>query len=659
MNGIPAAGLPLGALCLLASLALIAACDRDADPVTDGPTTTPRPVETVRVLPTATAQSTPTPIAPGLVATPTAQGGTENIEPPTRDLFELAHRLRPPPGGPVPRTVNPSPVSYKFGHTETFWVSDLVDNTSYTVQATLMVVSEHAYWYVDDTTQLSESDMSSLEKAARVFEAEIHPLITRAFGDIWSPGVDNDPHLTVLHTSIRATAGYFGSQDEYPRQIHPQSNQREMIYMDSGCLRLGSDAYLGVLTHEFQHAIHWNWDPGEDAWVNEGMSEVAQEMAGGLAQFTTAFLQNPGTQLNYWPDEITDSGPHYGASTLFFTYLAQRYGGYEDLKDLVRQPADGIAGVDAYLASYGSSFQEVFKDWIIANYLDASEGRYGYSDRLARVRDVEPVSEFGEVRSTLSQFAARYIDLRLDEGDATVSFHGDTEVAQVAARCRSGRYCWWGNRGDSIDSTLTRSLDLSGLDEATLEFWTWFETEKDWDYAYVEVSTDDGGTWTILEGRLTSSENPMGNNYGHGFTGTSEGWARERIDLSPYAGGEVLVRFEYITDDTVYLDGFVIDDVAVPEIGFFDDAENDRGWQSEGFVRTDNVLSQEYLVQVIELDTDGRVTVKDLVLDKEKQGQLVIRGFGSTLEHAVIVLAPVTAGTHLPASYVLNIAPAE
>ena len=46
-----------------------------------------------------------------------------------------------------------------------------------------------------------------------------------------------------------------------------------MIVMDGDWLRPGSRQYFSVLAHEFQHAVHWNQDLGEDVWVNEGMSE--------------------------------------------------------------------------------------------------------------------------------------------------------------------------------------------------------------------------------------------------------------------------------------------------------------------------------------------------------------------------------------------------
>ena len=556
----------------------------------------------------------------------------------------------------MPRTVNPAPVSYQQGHRETFWVADPIGDVAYTVQATLAVVSDNAYWYVDDTLDLA---IEGLQRAASVFEAEIHPLITGTFGDIWNPGIDNDPRLTILHTALRGVAGYYGSPDEYPREIHPHSNEREMLYMDGGRLRPGSPQYLGVLTHELQHAVHWAGDSSEEAWVNEGMSEVAQDLAGYRGDFVNSFLMNPDTQLNYWPDQLERSAPHYGAANLFLSYLAQHYGGYERLRELVHEPADGINGVELYLSPYGRSFLDVFKEWVVANYLDLSEGPFGYPDRRVRVRDVLPWAVYGEINQTLSQFATHYVDLRLQDGDALIGFHGESQVAQFGARCHSGRYCWWGNRGDSIDSTLTRRLDLSGVKDATLEFWTWFSLEEDWDYAYVEISADGGDTWDILEGKHTTSENPVGNNFGHGFTGSSQGWVQEKIDLSPYAGGIVLLRFEYVTDDTVYLDGFLIDDIAVPGLDLFDDAEGDHGWQAEGFVRTDNALPQDYLVQVIEERADGEVSVRDMSLDKNRSGQILIQGFGSGLDHAVILVSPVTRGTHQPAQYILSVSPPQ
>ena len=365
------------------------------------------------------------------------------------------------------------------------------------------------------------------------------------------------------------------------------------------------------------------------------------------------------TQLNYWPSEPDQTPAHYGAATLFLTYMAHHYGGFQNLKMLAQEAGDGIAGVEAYLSRYGKSFVDVFKDWVVANYLGASEGPHGYPERTVRVRDIDLMLGHGEKQDTLPQFSARYVSLRLEEGDAVARFQGNTKVAQFPARCRGGRHCWWSNRGDSIDSTLTREFDLSGLDSATLEFRAWFALEEGWDYAYVDASVDGGATWTPLKGTYTTAEDPVGNSYGDGYTGSSTGWVREQIDLSPYAGNRLLLRFEYVTDESVYLDGLVIDDVAIPELGFTDDAERDLGWQAEGFVRTDNELAQRFLVQVVEISPDGATAVREMDLDEENAGQIMLHGFGSQLERAVIIVSPVTPGTHQTAGYTLTVAPGE
>ena len=62
-------------------------------------------------------------------------------------------------------------------------------------------------------------------------------------------------------------------------------------------------------------------------------------------------------------------------------YLAQRYGGHDSLGELVKRPEDGMEGINAYLQSMGyrESFEDVFRDWVVANYLDTLEvGSYVY-----------------------------------------------------------------------------------------------------------------------------------------------------------------------------------------------------------------------------------------------------------------------------------------
>lgn len=574
---------------------------------------------------------------------------------PDRDLFSLAQRLRPNPEQPLARVVNPEPVSYEIGRQDVFWVADLVGMKIYQVQAELLFVSEHAYWYFEKGSKPPEE---ALRAAAQTFEEAIYPAVTGVFGTEWSPGVDNDPHMTILHSALQGAAGYYSASDEYPKGIYPFSNEREMFYMNTSSFSVGSRAYLGTLAHELQHAIHWAGDSGEETWVSEGLSEVAKGLAGYGFNFIGYFMASPTTPLTTWPSSRSASLPYYGATSLFMEYLAQHYGGHENLSALVARPEDGSEGVTAYLRAMGYqvTFQDVFQDWLVANYLDSREiGVYSYDGLDVAVSPAKTMQGQGQYSSSVPQYAGEYVEVRLREGDVRVSFRGQVETPLLPTSAHRGSHCWWGNRGDSIDSTLTASFDLSQVSQATLSFWAWYAIEESWDYAYVEVSTDGGKTWDIQKGSLASPENPLGLSFGPGYTGESNGWQKESVDLTPYTGMKVLLRFEYVTDDATNEDGICIDDISIPETGYLDDAESEGPWDAQGFIRTDNRVPQRYVVQVIELG--DKITVRDMPLDQDGKGVVVLRGFGSGLERAIVIVAPVAPKTTQPASYVLSVEP--
>ncbi len=629
---------------LLLWLAVAAlACNQGASqktptpPPFSSPTALPSPTPPPSSSPTALPS--PTPLVPG-------QSG-----PLDRDLLALAVRLGRAPG-PLSPVAREEPPAYQEGDRREFAILDAFTPSMSSVTATLRLITPHAYFYFEDGLDVTQEEV---EKAGRDFEEVVYPTVSRYFGQEWTPGVDSDPRITLLHARLRGLGGYFSESDEYPKAASPDSNEREMVYLNIEGAKPGSDGYKGLVAHELQHLVHWNADPSEETWVNEGLSEVASELAAG-GQGSVAATAPPDTQLNAW--EALGSGnnlPHYLTSRLFFRYLLEHYGGFEGARRLAEEPGDSIEGIDSYLARFGVSFQDVFADWVVATYLDdPAGGPYSYANADIKADPSLILTDYGEGEASVHQFAADYIEVELPQGDAVFSFDGSEAVKAIPNEPHSGSGQWWSGRGDSIDSTLTGEFDLTGLSRATLRFWTWYDLEEHWDHAYVMASGDGGATWQVLPGRQTTEENPLGLAYGPAYTGRSGGgdspaWVEESIDLSAFAGEKVLLRFEYITDGAVNLDGWAVDDIAVPELGFRDDGESDGLWQAQGFQRLSGPLPQRFVVQVIEMgDT---TSVRTVPLDEGNRGEIGLSGFGATLRKAVVVIAGATDGTRQAAGY--------
>jgi immune inhibitor A len=158
----------------------------------------------------------------------------------------------------------------------------------------------------------------------------------------------------------------------------------------------------------------------------------------------------------------------------------------------------------------------------------------------------------------------------------------------------NGSYEWFGGKADEINTTLYRSVDLTGKTSAQLSFATWYDIEENWDFGFVQVSTDGGAHWTSLDIDGTSSViDPQGmpeiaENL-PGFTGNSGGWVQKTVDLSAYAGQSILLQFRYMTDWGTSLAGFYVDDIAVTADGspvFVDNVETaDTAWNADGWSR--------------------------------------------------------------------------
>lgn len=254
------------------------------------------------------------------------------------------------------------------------------------VMATSRLISEHANWYVSDAywNSLSYTDqtrlISFLSLMATEFDLRIYPTETNLFGSEPNPGIDNDPRVTIVLLPLRdVIGGYFDTSNEYSQSQVPDSNEREVIFLNVPDVNYPTRTY-SFLAHEFQHLITYNQKDvvqkvTDDIWTNEMRSEYAVSLLGynnpfensNLQHRIAAYIQNPFDSLTEWKN----TGSDYGQIAIFGEYLAEQTSP-AILTATARTASAGIVSIADTMREHGisTSFDSLFGNWLIASFLN-------------------------------------------------------------------------------------------------------------------------------------------------------------------------------------------------------------------------------------------------------------------------------------------------
>jgi hypothetical protein len=601
-------------------------------------------VSTIEVYPTDLFQipqldATPTP-EPIVTRPPVEEVSLETVKTlqttivPENNLYELSCRLKGICN--VPETLDPPAVPFEVGAKQNFWIANSNTNEHFQIEATLLYITPHTYFWAEDSENVNMKDLKTLMDT---FEEKIYPTDREFFGSEWTPGVDGDPHIYVVYASNIGTtvAGYFSPSDSYNPLVRKYINGHETYVL--GMSQDLADSYTySTLAHEFVHMIQFASDRNEVSWINEGFAELGAFLNGyDVGGADWLYTQSPDLQLNTWVDgNDPDFSLHYGASFLYLTYFLDRFG--EDAsKALTANPENDITSVDDTLAKLNITdpstgklitADDVAMDWALAMYLNdgkIGDGRYTYHNypNVPQTNATETISTCpsGKLNRSVHQYGIDYISIDC-AGQSTIRFEGSTVTDLLPEAAHSGKSSFWSNRGDESDMTLTREFDFTNASgPIDFTYATWYDIEKDWDYLYLEVS-EDGQNWTILQTPSSTDTDPSGQNYGWGYTGKTNGWIEESVDLSAYAGKKVQVRFEYVTDAAVNGEGLLLDDVRVDAINYTEDFENgDGGWLAQGFVRVENTLPQTFRLALV-LEGGSETTVQYIEVSADQVAEI-------------------------------------
>ncbi|QGH36756.1 peptidase M6 [Gracilibacillus salitolerans] len=500
------------------------------------------------------------------------------------------------------------------------WVT--VNNTSgqyVLTEFTLKGVGEHGEVWVADNLEYPEGDPRNAAEVSVVTDEQVHYLLNEFDENMYEQEVeffdapaerkgeqaifpeyhqDDSGRVVILIDNIKDDNYY---DPNYPSYIAgyfsptiSDFTDRNVMTIDSfdWANRTGPDAdrpflYEGTFAHEFQHLLHRDSDPAEENFINEGLSDFAQYLVGyGHSTSHVDFIMNNlKNSLTQWGDQsdLQILGD-YGIAYLFQLYLYEQYG-QEFLQKEFKSQLQGIDSINAVLEEMGSDrdFKAVYQDFMIALMLD---GNYQGDSETYNFNTIDLTPNL-EAASELDTLAPAWgTDMKFITPDKKIDhlyFKGIDFLGTnwTTVNNSDKGEVLWGNQGDQADNFLIKELDLTGDTNPVLSFETKYEIEEHWDFGVVQVSTDNGQTWTSLANENTSSDiveegYPTIKENVPGFTGSSNGWTTESFDLSQYAGQKVHLAFRYMTDwgyneEGWYLSNLKINDELIDAMEITDD----------------------------------------------------------------------------------------
>jgi hypothetical protein len=325
---------------------------------------------------------------------------------------------------PVPaQSSSLEPQEREFFVFSNFNGSTLIPDDFTLVTADLKYEGTHTLLYVDQRTDITCITDPEAEALGLKFENSIYPTNTSSFGS--EPDINHDGKVAILLTpvvneltpeggaSTGYIAGFFMPGDLLPTYVPTgASNGMEIyysmvpdpngIYGNVYAKEPALDVIEGVIAHEFQHMIMFNYrilifgngysgTYMAELWVDEGLAHIAEDLNNhddSNIRRADLFLNDPGdVTLIHGGDDLEERG----ASFLFFRYLGDRFG-VGVYRDIVQTRETGTANIEEVT---GCGFKELFADWAATMYFESVgvtpvNPKYSYTS-IDMVADFDPL----------------------------------------------------------------------------------------------------------------------------------------------------------------------------------------------------------------------------------------------------------------------------
>jgi hypothetical protein len=287
------------------------------------------------------------------------------------------------PYEPLPETAD-----FLAADTAGFWATDFSDPLfgDYWIVADRVGVGTHAVAYVEQGQTVEDTTGALVE-----FDGQIYPTLTARYTA--APDFDTNGRIVLLGLDGEGYyGGYFSPTNQYSDAqtmgwwgVH--SNEMEIVHIN---ISYGEWMVREVVAHEFGHLLYHerhglqpqSWD-----YHDEGLAEVGVHLVYGVNQRSLDYYyQDPegiignGLSLVHWTWAQYEN---YAQAYLWWIYLASRVGDLVAVTEIFNLATGDPATVDTWIAqNLGSDFASVQRDFLLANWVKAAAGPYGYGSFL-------------------------------------------------------------------------------------------------------------------------------------------------------------------------------------------------------------------------------------------------------------------------------------
>ncbi len=334
------------------------------------------------------------------------------------------------------------------------WSGIIIDG-GYVIDATLEYESNIAYYFVEQNSSYSLSQ-EKLMRFVGDFEQHYNMMVT-TFGQ--PNDTDNNGKIIVMIADLRSTGllGYFYFIDKFSKSTYAESNEADIVYVNLTYMNVERyhELMVGTLIHELQHLLLFDNRYNQvmagtrfsyvfrDAWLNEGLSMLAEVIIDvDISAYINSFLKNADTQsLINW------TSSNYGYSTVFMTYLYDRFGEAEFIRKIYQSTNEGVQAIED---ATGEDFNAIFKDFMMmlayAPYGEQTNAKYNMKSI-----DLKANAYYSSYNSANVQYNVFNLA-------TTISQNASAKLISMEPYSIHG-ILWWGQGMNSIsfdkDSTLT------------------------------------------------------------------------------------------------------------------------------------------------------------------------------------------------------------